>query len=95
MLLFVCCLQNGKHAQRSSLLTLNTDILGRMLPVLVLVVPTVMYGLLRYVLTVLVRGAASRIMRFSYRRGQEVQVRSCHIIFSVRKDSVDRHLSFD
>ncbi|KDR12085.1 solute carrier family 25 member 46-like [Zootermopsis nevadensis] len=46
---------------------------GRMLPVLVLVVPTVMYGLLRYVLTVLVRGAASRIMRFSYRRGQEVQ----------------------
>ena len=49
--------------------------LGRMLPVLTLVVPTVMFGLLRYLFSIMVRGVVSQIMHFSHRHEQEKQVR--------------------
>jgi len=49
--------------------------LGRMLPVLTLVVPTVMFGLLRYLFSIMVRGTVSQIMQFSHRHEQEKQVR--------------------
>ncbi|XP_069697716.1 mitochondrial outer membrane protein SLC25A46-like isoform X2 [Periplaneta americana] len=46
---------------------------GRMLPVWALVVPTVMYGLLKYLFTIVVRGVASRIMHVSRKHEQEKQ----------------------
>lgn len=46
---------------------------GRMLPVLTLVVPTVMFGLLRYLFSIMVRGMVNLIMRFSHRHVQEKQ----------------------
>jgi hypothetical protein len=49
--------------------------LGRMLPVLTLVVPTVMFGLLRYLFSTMVRGMVNQIMHFSHRHEQEKQVR--------------------
>jgi hypothetical protein len=52
------------------------DVLGRMLPVLTLVVPTVMFGLLRYLFTIMVRGVVYQVMHFSHRHEQEKQVRS-------------------
>jgi hypothetical protein len=61
---------------------LNCDVLGRMLPVLALVVPTVMYGLFKYWFSIMVRGVANRIMHITHRHGQEKQVRY-HVIYSV------------
>jgi len=49
--------------------------LGRMLPVLTLVVPTVMFGLLRYLFSIMVRGAVNQIMHFTHRHEQEKKVR--------------------
>lgn len=46
---------------------------GRMLPVLTLVVPTVMFGLLRYLFSIMVRGVAYQVMHFSHRHEQEKQ----------------------
>jgi hypothetical protein len=62
---------------------LNLDVLGRMLPVLALVVPTVMYGLFKYLFCIVVRGVANRIMHFTHRHEQEKQVRYHRITFSV------------
>ena len=53
----------------------HSDVLGRMLPVLTLVVPTVMFGLLRYFFSIMVRGVVNQIMHFSHRHEQEKQVR--------------------
>jgi hypothetical protein len=57
--------------------------LGRMLPVLTLVVPTVMFGLLRYLFSIMVRGMASHIMRFSHRHEQEKQVRFITLHYNI------------
>lgn len=46
---------------------------GRMLPVLALVVPTVMYGLFKYLFCIVVRGMASQIMHVTHRHEQEKQ----------------------
>ncbi|KAJ9598718.1 hypothetical protein L9F63_010604 [Diploptera punctata] len=46
---------------------------GRMLPVWALVVPTVMYGLLKYLFTMLVRGVSSRVLHVSRKHEQEKQ----------------------
>jgi len=71
-----------RKAQKLSLMS-NPAVSGRMLPVLALVVPTVMYGLLKYLFTIMVRGVASRIMYFSHKHEQQKQVRSCCVTFSV------------
>lgn len=46
---------------------------GRMLPVLTLVVPTVVFGLLKYLFSIMVRGTVSHIMQFSHRHEQQKQ----------------------
>ncbi|XP_023718131.1 solute carrier family 25 member 46 [Cryptotermes secundus] len=46
---------------------------GRMLPVLALVVPTVMYGLFKYLFYNGVRGVANWVMHFTHRHEQEKQ----------------------
>jgi hypothetical protein len=59
-------------------------VLGRMLPVLALVVPTVMYGLFKYLFYIMVRGVANRIMHFTHKHEQEKQVGYCIIYPSCR-----------
>jgi hypothetical protein len=56
-------------------------VLGRMLPVLALVVPTVMYGLFKYLFYIVVRGVANQVMHFTHRHEQEKQVRCYYITF--------------
>jgi hypothetical protein len=70
-----------KYAQVLLSLIVHSDVLGRMLPVLTLVVPTVMFGLLRYLFTVMVRGMISHIMHFSHRHEQEKQVRFITLLY--------------
>ncbi|KAK7789902.1 hypothetical protein R5R35_008332 [Gryllus longicercus] len=46
---------------------------GRMLPIWSLVIPTVTYGLIKYFLTITVRGLARRIMIKNHKEGQQKQ----------------------
>ena len=70
-----------KHAQVLCHSRFILVFLGRMLPVFTLVVPTVMFGLLRYLFCIMVRGTVNQIMHFSHRHEQEKQVRFVFCLF--------------
>ncbi|GLH07471.1 Uncharacterized protein GBIM_12925 [Gryllus bimaculatus] len=53
--------------------TVQSDIARRMLPIWSLVIPTVTYGLIKYFLTITVRGLARRVMIKNHKDGQQKQ----------------------
>lgn len=56
---------------------------GRLIPIYALVPPTIVYGVSKYLFTLIVRGVASRIMHVRYKHLQEARVRIQLIFFSV------------
>lgn len=52
---------------------------GRLIPIYSLLPPTIAYGVIKYLFTLAVRGATSRIMQIRQKQSQELRV-SCRLL---------------